>query len=189
MSHKTLNSPHLKTPAIELIPSLKKRARFRAAHPSRCSSLFEREGFVLAGGVGGISLLPLPAIRPGRGRLTPACFDERTGGTPISIFVISNLTTKDLTLSPASDPRDDRAALMAAADRLADPRVEEYFTGNGHRLAAARAMLDLFDLPPPGWAQRSPSGRAAVTKAAMARFRDDHPQERLPRGYTPPRQR
>lgn len=89
-------------------------------------------------------------------------------------------------MSPTIDTHDDRTAMMAAADRLSDPRVADYFTGNGHRLAAARAMLDLFDLPPPPWAQRSPSGRAAVTKAAMARFREDNPQENLPRGYVPP---
>lgn len=74
-------------------------------------------------------------------------------------------------------------------DRLADPRVEEYFLGNRNRTAAARAMLDLLDVPPPPWAIRSPSGRAAVTKAAMARFKADNPDHNLPRGYVPPKAR
>lgn len=84
-----------------------------------------------------------------------------------------------------NDPEGDRQSLMAAADRLADPRVADYFTGNGHRLAAARALIDLMDLPTPNWAIRSPSGRAAVTAAAMSRFKADNPDENLPPIYVP----
>lgn len=105
--------------------------------------------------------------------------------TPISYFCHSNLLTEGNPLPDFHDLPGDRRALMTAADRLADPRVADYFTGNGHRLAAARAFIDLMDLPPPDWAIRSPSGRAAVTQAAIARFKADNPDDNLPPAYMP----
>jgi hypothetical protein len=89
----------------------------------------------------------------------------------------------------APDLAADRLALMQITDRLEDPRLEEFFTHNAHRKAATRALLDLLGVPLPRWAQRGVSGRAAVTQAAVARFRDDDPQSRLPRGYVPPKAR
>ena len=86
----------------------------------------------------------------------------------------------------ASDPADDRRAMMLISDRLADPRVRAFFTQNRHKQSATRALLDLLGIPLPDWAERSPSGRAAVTKAALARFKADNPDENLPRGYVPP---
>lgn len=80
---------------------------------------------------------------------------------------------------------DTACALNYIADQLADPRVETYFTQDRHKQAATRGLLDLLGVPLPDWAQRKLSGRAAVTKAAMDRFRQDHPQENLPKGYVP----
>lgn len=76
-------------------------------------------------------------------------------------------------------------AMNYIGDRLADPRVETYFTRDRHKQAATRGLLELLGVPLPDWAQRSLSGRAAVAKAAVDRFRDDNPMERLPRGYVP----
>ena len=56
-----------------------------------------------------------------------------------------------------------------------------YFQGNGHRMAACRAMLDLLEIPAPGWAYRNPSGRAAQTATMVASFRDDNPHVRFDR--------
>jgi hypothetical protein len=86
------------------------------------------------------------------------------------------------------NPTNDREAHLAMAyinARLEDPRVEEHFTKDRHKQAATRALLDLLDVPLPSWAERSISGRASVTKAGMERFRQDNPQERIPRQYTP----
>lgn len=84
------------------------------------------------------------------------------------------------------DPRETQLDLMAIADRLNDPQVEEYLSGNRHRLATTRAVLELLEVPLPNWAERNISGRAAVTKAAIERWRDDNPHARLSRGYVPP---
>lgn len=78
-----------------------------------------------------------------------------------------------------SDRAQDALDMMTVADRLNDERVAEYFRGNDHRIAACRAMISLLDLPCPDWARRSLSGRAAVHKAAINRFKADHPQERI----------
>ena len=77
-----------------------------------------------------------------------------------------------------SDPRADRHTMFAIADRLNHPAVETYLTGNAHRIATTRVLLDLLDIPAPEWAHRNPSGRAAITKAAVARFKPDHPDAR-----------
>lgn len=66
-------------------------------------------------------------------------------------------------------------AILYIGDRLADPRVEDYFTRDRHKQAATRGLLELLGVPLPQWAQRSPSGRASIAKAAMDRFRADHP--------------
>lgn len=88
----------------------------------------------------------------------------------------------------ASDPGADRLATARVADRLSDPSVETYLTGNGHRIAAARFLLEALQLPLPQWAERGISGRRAETKAAIARFRQDTPDLDLSYGYRPPRQ-
>jgi hypothetical protein len=83
------------------------------------------------------------------------------------------------------NPTDDREAYLAMAyikARLADPRVEAMFTTNRHKQSATRGLLELFDVPLPDWAERSPSGQAARHKAAIDRFKADNPQERLPPG-------
>lgn len=74
---------------------------------------------------------------------------------------------------------DTACALNYIGDRLADPRVEQFFTGNRHKQAATRGLLELLGVPLPDWAQRSLSGRAATAKAAVDRFRDDYPHERF----------
>jgi hypothetical protein len=84
-----------------------------------------------------------------------------------------------------TDPHADRIAAFEVAHRLNNPAVEAYFTRNTHRIAATRALLDLLEIPAPEWAHRKASGQAAITKAAVARFKADNPQERVPRGYTP----
>lgn len=61
-------------------------------------------------------------------------------------------------------------------DGLNNPAVADYFTRNPHRLAAARAMLDLLSIPLPDWAARDISGRAAATRNAMTAFRADNPE-------------
>jgi len=87
------------------------------------------------------------------------------------------------------DFSEDCQDMMALSDRLNHPEVAAYFDGNGHRRATVRAIFDIMGAAPPTWLERSPSGRASVTKAAMDRFRADNPQERLPRGYVPPKPR
>lgn len=61
-------------------------------------------------------------------------------------------------------------------DRLNSSAVADYFTRNPHRLAAARALLDLLSIPLPDWAVRDISGRAAATRNAMRAFRTDNPE-------------
>jgi hypothetical protein len=86
-------------------------------------------------------------------------------------------------------PYDEAVALNYISDRLSDPRIEQFFTLNRHKQAATRALLDLLGVPLPDWATRKLNGSAAANKAAMDRFRADNPQERLPRGYVPPKPR
>lgn len=78
----------------------------------------------------------------------------------------------------ATDPVDDRIIMAAISQRLEHPDIEEFFTHGPHRKAATRALLDLLGVPLPDWARRNIGGRAAATKAAMDRFREDHPHER-----------
>jgi len=81
----------------------------------------------------------------------------------------------DLPTSPADDAR----AMMLISDRLADPRVQQFFSVNRHKQAATRALLEVLGIPLPKWAQRSPSGRAARHKAALDRFQADNLEEAL----------
>lgn len=80
---------------------------------------------------------------------------------------------------------DASCAMNYICDLLNDPKVEEFFSSNRHKQSATRGLLELLDVPLPDWATRNPSGRAAVTKAAVNRFRADHPQERVPKPYVP----
>ena len=61
-------------------------------------------------------------------------------------------------------------------DRLTHPGAAQYFTRNPHRMAAARAMMDLLSIPFPTWAERDISGRAAANRNMLAAFRTDHPE-------------
>ena len=92
-------------------------------------------------------------------------------------------------MSKPTNPYDEALALTYITDRLNDPRVEQFFTQNRHKQSATRGLLDLLGVPLPGWAQRNLSGRAGAAKAAVGRFREDHPQARLPRSYVPAKPR
>jgi len=76
-------------------------------------------------------------------------------------------------MNHTDDPADARRAMMYIADRMNDPRVEALFTVNRHKLSAARALLDLLDVPPPDWARRNLSGAAARHKAMVDRCKAD----------------
>jgi hypothetical protein len=76
----------------------------------------------------------------------------------------------------------DRLTLRCVADRLTDHAVEDYLTGNGHRIAATRFILEALHIPLPRWAERGVSGRRAATRDALERFRQDNPDDNLPRG-------
>lgn len=56
-----------------------------------------------------------------------------------------------------------------------NPAIASYFQGNGNRIAACRAMLDLLGIPYPDWAKRGLSGRAAHRKQMLADCRRDNP--------------
>lgn len=86
----------------------------------------------------------------------------------------------------AHDSEADNFALMRISDRLSDPRLADYFAGNAHRIATFRALVEVLDLPLPDWAERGVGGRTNATKEALNRFRQDYPDEALPRGYVPP---
>ena len=88
-----------------------------------------------------------------------------------------------------TDAAADRRALARISDRLSDPELEKFFTHNAHRRAATRSLLELLGVPLPSWAQRNVSGRTAATKAALTRFRQDNPDQNLPRGYVPSKER
>lgn len=74
------------------------------------------------------------------------------------------------------------SAMNYIADRLCDPKVEAFFSSNRHKKSATRGLLDLLGVPLPEWAERNLSGRAAVMKAAMNRFRADYPHDTSKRG-------
>lgn len=57
---------------------------------------------------------------------------------------------------------------------LNTPGAVEYFSGNAHRMAACRALLELLAVPFPDWAQRDLSGRAAARRDVIAAFREEH---------------
>lgn len=75
-----------------------------------------------------------------------------------------------------TSPADDARAIMLITQRLTDPQVQQFFTGNRHKQAATRALLEVLGVPLPSWMQRSPSGRAAQHRAAVDRFLADNPQ-------------
>ncbi len=83
------------------------------------------------------------------------------------------------------DPSEAALALSYIRARLDDPRVADFFTKDRHKQAATRGLLDLLGVPLPSWAERRPSGQAARHKDMIDRFRQDNPQENLPRGYVP----
>ncbi|MBX7488846.1 hypothetical protein K3177_10005 [Qipengyuania sp. GH25] len=83
----------------------------------------------------------------------------------------------------AIDPAADRLAIQSLKARLSDSAVEEYLTGNGHRIAATRFLLEALQLPLPQWAERGASGRRAAQAAALDRFKQDYPDENLTRDY------
>ena len=60
-----------------------------------------------------------------------------------------------------------------------NPDVAAYFTGNDHRIATCRAMLDLLCIPYPDWAKRGLSGRAGHRKAVMQAYNRDNPHVRF----------
>jgi hypothetical protein len=64
----------------------------------------------------------------------------------------------------------------AVAGLLNLPEVIDYFSPNGHRMAAFRATLDLLNIPLPDWAVRGISGRAAARRNTIAAFRQDNPE-------------
>lgn len=72
-------------------------------------------------------------------------------------------------------------AMAEISDRLNDPQIAAFFTKNRHKQAATRELLNLLGIPLPTWATRQLNGQAAINKAAIDRFRADHPQERLRR--------
>lgn len=86
----------------------------------------------------------------------------------------------------AYDPIADARALALVAARLDDPRIEAHFTKNKHKQAATREVLDLLGIPLPDWARRCLSGRAAASKAAMDRFREDYPDHAARTPYYKP---
>jgi hypothetical protein len=62
----------------------------------------------------------------------------------------------------------------AVAGLLNLPEVIDYFSPNGHRMAAFRATLDLLNIPLPDWAIRGISGRAAARRNTIAAYRADN---------------
>lgn len=64
----------------------------------------------------------------------------------------------------------------ASFEKLSHPGVVEYFSGNSHRIAAFRALLDLLAIPLPDWAKRDLSGRGAASRNLMAAFKADNPK-------------
>lgn len=64
------------------------------------------------------------------------------------------------------------------AARLEHPSISAYFTGNGHRMAAIRALLDLMNMPYPAWAARGISGVSSAKRNAVVAFIADNPQPR-----------
>ena len=60
-----------------------------------------------------------------------------------------------------------------------NPSVAEYFQGNGHRMAACRAMIDLLGITPPEWARRGLAGQAAQVRDMMREFSRDNPHSTI----------
>ena len=65
------------------------------------------------------------------------------------------------------------------SQRLNRPEVAAYFAGNGHRIAAFRALLDLLSIQHPEWAVRGISGAGSTRRNIMTAYQTDHPKPRL----------
>lgn len=62
------------------------------------------------------------------------------------------------------------------AAKLEHPSIAAYFTGNGHRIASFRTLLDILKIPLPQWAARGISGTGAARRDAVAAYHADNPQ-------------
>ena len=64
------------------------------------------------------------------------------------------------------------------AAKLEHPSIAAYFTGNGHRIASFRTLLDILNIPLPQWAARGISGIGSARRDAVSAFTADNPQPR-----------
>ena len=64
------------------------------------------------------------------------------------------------------------------AARLEHPNIAAYFTGNGHRIASFRTLLDILNIPLPQWAARGISGVGSARQDAVAAYQADNLQPR-----------
>ena len=64
------------------------------------------------------------------------------------------------------------------AAKLEHPSIATYFTGNGHRIASFRTLLDMLNIPLPTWAARGISGIGPARRDAVAAYQADNPQPR-----------
>ena len=68
--------------------------------------------------------------------------------------------------------------LNEVSKRLSSDNAVAYFTGNGHRIATFRALLDLLSIPHPYWAVRSISGTGSARRKTMLAYQADYPEPR-----------
>ena len=64
------------------------------------------------------------------------------------------------------------------AAKLEHPSIAAYFTGNGHRIASFRTLLDMLNIPLPHWATRGISGIGSARREAVTAYQADNPQPR-----------
>ena len=64
------------------------------------------------------------------------------------------------------------------AAKLEHPSIAAYFTGNGHRIASFRTLLDMLNIPLPHWAARGISGIGSARREAVSAYQADNPQPR-----------
>ena len=64
------------------------------------------------------------------------------------------------------------------AAKLEHPSIAAYFTGNGHRIASFRTLLDILNIPLPHWAARGISGIGSARRDAVSAYQADNPQPR-----------
>ena len=69
-------------------------------------------------------------------------------------------------------PAISSAGIAALNDNA---EIARYFLGNGNRMAACRAMMDVLAIPYPEWAKRNLQGRAAQHREMVAMLRRDYP--------------